>query len=47
MLDAIALRSRDDLLAALGKYDPGRQVTLKILRDGRLVEAKVTLGRRP
>ncbi|MCH8923618.1 MAG: PDZ domain-containing protein, partial [Planctomycetes bacterium] len=47
MLDAAVLHSRDDLLATLGKYDPGRQVTLKILRDGLLVVAKVVLGRRP
>jgi serine protease Do len=47
MIDAAVLRSRDDLLATLGKYDPGRQVSLKILRNGKLTEAKVTLGRRP
>ncbi|MCH8045877.1 MAG: PDZ domain-containing protein [Planctomycetes bacterium] len=47
MLDATALRSREDLLAALGKYDPGRQVTLKILRGGNLIQAKLVLGRRP
>jgi len=36
-----------DFTDALRRHKPGDEVIVKVLRDGKPVEAKVTLARRP
>ena len=45
-LDGADLKTKEELIAALGKKAPGEQITLMVLRGGKPLELKVTLGRR-
>ena len=45
-LDGADLKTKEGLIAALGKKAPGQQITLMALRGGKPLELKVTLGRR-
>jgi len=41
------LRSEGDLGVALLRYSPGDRITLRVYRDGKRRDVKVTLGNRP
>lgn len=45
--DGTPLRGKDDLGQTLSMLDPGRQVTLRVVRDGRTHEVRLKLGTRP
>jgi S1-C subfamily serine protease len=46
-VDGLAITGIQDLYAALENTKPGKVVSVKVNRDGRTVELKVTLARRP
>jgi S1-C subfamily serine protease len=46
-LDGTAIRSADELVAAIDARKPGDRVTLTVWRDGAEVTVEVTLGTRP
>ncbi len=46
-VDGEAVTTMEGLQAILGRAEPGRQVTLTLLRDGQSVEVTVTLAARP
>jgi S1-C subfamily serine protease len=46
-VDGLAITGIQDLYAALESTKPGKVVSVKVNRDGRMVELKVTLARRP
>lgn len=45
-LDGVKLNQRDDLIDALKEKDPGDQVVVKIMRDNKTLELKVSLSAR-
>ena len=45
--DEPASAEDDPFLAAAATYDPGEDVTLTIIRDGKKMDVDVTLGARP
>jgi hypothetical protein len=45
-LDGVAIDNLYDFTDALRRRKPGDEITVKVLRDGKTVEAKVTLGKR-
>jgi hypothetical protein len=46
-LDGEPILSANDLATAIGEHEPGDEVTVTFLRDGRERELQVTLGHRP
>jgi serine protease Do len=46
-LDGQKVGSRDELTASVTSMNPGTTVTLEVLRDGKPMNIKVTLGERP
>jgi len=46
-LDGQPVTQGDDLQAFVQQHEPGDRVTLTLLRDGKQVKVKVTLGERP
>lgn len=45
--DGLSIDNLYDFTDALRRHKPGDEVVVKVLRDGRVVEAKVKLGQRP
>ena len=46
-IDGQSVASMDALVATLQNYQPGDQITLTVLRDGKTLELQLTLGERP
>jgi S1-C subfamily serine protease len=47
-IDGVPVRRFEDLLGYLFvKTDPGQVITLKLYREGKTIDVKVTLGERP
>jgi serine protease Do len=46
-MDGLAVNGVEDLQAQVQQAQPGQEVTLTLLRDGKQVEVPVTLGERP
>ncbi len=46
-INSFELMDFEDLVAQLGRFTPGQEVTLDVLRDGEVVSLEVVLGTRP
>ena len=46
-VDGKKLVAENDLSRLVASYDPGDEVTLEIIRDGKTMNVDVTLGSRP